>query len=86
MTKSSGTILDGECRPEGQGAGTAPCTKSSGTILDGECRPEGLGFGLGHGFGAHAPDEFYLVDSTHSKVQGLDGAVASFVECLYALA
>jgi anthranilate synthase/aminodeoxychorismate synthase-like glutamine amidotransferase len=26
MTKSSGTILDGERRPEGQGAGTAPCT------------------------------------------------------------
>jgi aminoglycoside phosphotransferase (APT) family kinase protein len=25
MTKSSGTILDGEGRPEGQGAGTAPC-------------------------------------------------------------
>jgi nitrite reductase (NADH) large subunit len=24
MTKSSGTILDGECRPEGRGAGTAP--------------------------------------------------------------
>jgi hypothetical protein len=24
MTKSSGTILVGECRPEGQGAGTAP--------------------------------------------------------------
>jgi acetylornithine deacetylase/succinyl-diaminopimelate desuccinylase-like protein len=44
-----------------------------------------VGFGLGHGFGAHAPDEFYLIDSTHPKVQGLDGAVASFVECLYAL-
>ena len=26
MTKSSGTILDGECRPGGQGAGTAPCS------------------------------------------------------------
>jgi anthranilate synthase/aminodeoxychorismate synthase-like glutamine amidotransferase len=26
MTKSSGTILDGERRPEGQGAGMAPCT------------------------------------------------------------
>ena len=24
MTKSSGTILAGECRPGGQGAGTAP--------------------------------------------------------------
>lgn len=29
---------------------------------------------------------FYLVDSTNPKLRGLDGAVASFVECLYALA
>ncbi len=43
-------------------------------------------FGLGHGTGAHAPDEYYLVDSTNPKVQGLDGAVASFVEYLYAVA
>jgi acetylornithine deacetylase/succinyl-diaminopimelate desuccinylase-like protein len=43
-------------------------------------------FGLGHGTGAHAPDEYYLIDSTNPKVQGLDGAVASFVEYLYALA
>jgi acetylornithine deacetylase/succinyl-diaminopimelate desuccinylase-like protein len=45
-----------------------------------------LGFGLGHGTGAHAPDEYYLIESTNEKVKGLDGAVASFVECLYALA
>ena len=43
-------------------------------------------FGLGHGTGAHAPDEYYLIDSTNPKVLGLDGAVASFVEYLYALA
>jgi acetylornithine deacetylase/succinyl-diaminopimelate desuccinylase-like protein len=43
-------------------------------------------FGLGHGTGAHAPDEYYLIESTNPKVQGLDGAVASFVELLYALA
>jgi len=43
-------------------------------------------FGLGHGTGAHAPDEYYLIDSNNPKVQGLDGAVASFVEYLYALA
>jgi acetylornithine deacetylase/succinyl-diaminopimelate desuccinylase-like protein len=42
-------------------------------------------FGLGHGTGAHAPDEYYLIESTNPKVQGLDGAVASFVEYLYAL-
>jgi acetylornithine deacetylase/succinyl-diaminopimelate desuccinylase-like protein len=43
-------------------------------------------FGMGHGAGAHAPDEYYLIESTNPKVQGLDGAVASFVEYLYALA
>jgi acetylornithine deacetylase/succinyl-diaminopimelate desuccinylase-like protein len=43
-------------------------------------------FGLGHGTGAHAPDEYYLIESIHPKVQGLDGAVTSFVEYLYALA
>src|SRR6202166_2803958 len=42
-------------------------------------------FGLGHGTGAHAPDEYYLIESTNPKVQGLDGAVASFVDYLYAL-
>ena len=43
-------------------------------------------YGLGHGTGAHAPDEYYLIESNNPKVQGLDGAVASFVEFLYALA
>ena len=43
-------------------------------------------FGLGHGTGAHAPDEYYLIESNNPKVQGLDGAIASFVEFLYALA
>jgi acetylornithine deacetylase/succinyl-diaminopimelate desuccinylase-like protein len=43
-------------------------------------------FGLGHGTGAHAPDEYYLIESTNPKVQGLDGAIASFVEYLYAMA
>jgi acetylornithine deacetylase/succinyl-diaminopimelate desuccinylase-like protein len=43
-------------------------------------------FGLGHGTGAHAPDEYYLIESTNPKVQGLDGAIASMVEYLYALA
>jgi len=43
-------------------------------------------FGLGHGTGAHAPDEYYLIESANPKIQGLDGAVGSFVEVLYALA
>jgi len=43
-------------------------------------------FGMGNGTGAHAPDEYYVIESTNPKVRGLDGAVASFVEYLYALA
>ena len=43
-------------------------------------------FGMGHGSGAHAPDEYYVIEAANPKVQGLDGAVASFVEYLYALA
>lgn len=43
-------------------------------------------FGLGHGGGAHAPDEYYLIESTNPKVQGFDGAVMSFVEYLHELA
>jgi acetylornithine deacetylase/succinyl-diaminopimelate desuccinylase-like protein len=44
------------------------------------------GFGLGHGDGAHAPDEYYLIESTNPKVQGMDGAVRSYVEFLYEIA
>jgi acetylornithine deacetylase/succinyl-diaminopimelate desuccinylase-like protein len=43
-------------------------------------------FGLGHGNGAHAPDEYYLIESANPKVQGMDGAAASHVEYLYELA
>ena len=43
-------------------------------------------FGLGHGNGAHAPDEYYLIESKNPKLQGLDGAVLSQVEYLYELA
>ena len=43
-------------------------------------------FGLGHGSGAHAPDEYYVIESSNPKVQGFDGAVMSFVEYLYELA
>jgi acetylornithine deacetylase/succinyl-diaminopimelate desuccinylase-like protein len=42
-------------------------------------------FGLGHGSGAHAPDEYYVIESTNDKVQGFDGAVMSFVDYLYEL-
>ncbi len=43
-------------------------------------------FGLGHGNGAHAPDEYYLIQSSNPKVQGMDGAAFSHVQYLYELA
>ena len=43
-------------------------------------------FGLGHGSGAHAPDEYYVIESTQPKVLGFDGAAKSFVDYLYQLA
>ena len=43
-------------------------------------------FGFGHGSGAHAPDEYYVIESKNEKVQGMDGAVRSFVEYLYEIA
>jgi len=43
-------------------------------------------FGMGHGNGAHAPDEYYLIESKSDKVEGMDGAVRSFVEYLYEVA
>jgi len=42
-------------------------------------------FGLGHGNGAHAPDEYYVIESTNPKIAGFDDAVMSYVEYLYEL-
>ncbi len=41
---------------------------------------------MGIGGGAHAPDEFFLIEPANPKVAGLDGAVRSYVELFYALA
>jgi len=43
-------------------------------------------FGLGHGSGAHAPDEYFVIESSNPKVKGWDGAVRSFVDYLHELA
>jgi acetylornithine deacetylase/succinyl-diaminopimelate desuccinylase-like protein len=43
-------------------------------------------FGLGHGGGAHAPDEYYVIDSSNPRVSGYDAVVMSFVDYLYELA
>jgi len=43
-------------------------------------------FGTGHGGGAHAPNEYYLIESTNPKVAGLVDATMGFAEFLYTLA
>jgi len=43
-------------------------------------------FGLGHGSGAHAPDEYYVIESSNPKVEGLVGATMSYVDFLYEIA
>jgi len=42
-------------------------------------------FGLGHGAGAHAPDEYCIIESKIANVQGFDGAVGSQIDFLYEL-
>src|SRR5262249_16725669 len=40
-------------------------------------------FGLGHGSGAHAPNEYFVIESKNPKVQGMDGAAKSIVDYLF---
>ena len=43
-------------------------------------------FGLGHGSGAHAPDEYFVIEPSNPRVSDWDGAVASHAAYLFALA
>jgi acetylornithine deacetylase/succinyl-diaminopimelate desuccinylase-like protein len=43
-------------------------------------------FGLGHGSRAHAPDEYFLIESSDPKIFGYDAAVRSHVDYLFELA
>ncbi|HEY6178141.1 MAG TPA: M20/M25/M40 family metallo-hydrolase [Kofleriaceae bacterium] len=43
-------------------------------------------FGLCHGSGAHAPDEYFVIEPSDSRLFGLDAAVRSFVDYLHELA
>lgn len=57
-----------------------------GYIFTGEPLKMSAGhFGMGHGSGAHAPDEYYVIESANPKVAGFDDAVMSYVEYLYEL-
>jgi acetylornithine deacetylase/succinyl-diaminopimelate desuccinylase-like protein len=43
-------------------------------------------FGLGHGSGAHAPDEYYVIESSNPKVASLPQATMGFADFLYQIA
>lgn len=43
-------------------------------------------FGLSRGGGAHAPNEWFLIESSDPKVNGLDEAVMAYVDYLYVVA
>jgi len=43
-------------------------------------------FGTGHGSRAHAPDEYYVIESSNPAVHGMAEATLSYVKYLYALA
>jgi acetylornithine deacetylase/succinyl-diaminopimelate desuccinylase-like protein len=43
-------------------------------------------FGLGHGSGAHAPNEYFVIEPSNPNVADWDGAVASHAAYLFALA
>jgi len=65
-----------------RGAGSWP-----GYVFTGEPLKLPAGhFGMGHGMRAHAPDEYYLIESADSKLQGMDGAIRSFAIYLHELA
>lgn len=58
-----------------------------GVVFTGEpLKIPASGFGLGYGQGAHAPDEFFVVESSNPKVAGLDGSTMGYVDFLYQIA
>lgn len=63
-------------------AGSWPGFVFTGAPLN---KPAGQ-FGLGTGSGAHAPDEWFLIESKDPKVQGLSGATMGYVDFLYEMA
>ncbi len=43
-------------------------------------------FGLGHGSGAHAPDEYYVIESSNPRVASLPQATMGYADFLYQMA
>jgi acetylornithine deacetylase/succinyl-diaminopimelate desuccinylase-like protein len=43
-------------------------------------------FGTGYGTGAHAPDEYYVIESTNPKIDGMDAAAMAYIDYMYTIA
>lgn len=43
-------------------------------------------FGLGHGSGAHAPNEYFVIEPSNPKVAGIEDATMGFVDFMYEMA
>ena len=43
-------------------------------------------FGTGFGTGAHAPDEYYVIESTNPKINGMDDATLAYIDYFYTIA
>ncbi len=43
-------------------------------------------FGFGHGGGAHAPDEYFVIDSANPRVMGITGTVMGYIDFLFEMA
>ncbi len=58
-----------------------------GVVFTGEpLKMAATSLGIGRGAGAHAPDEWYLIDSTNPKIAGMDDAALFFADFLYGAA
>ena len=44
------------------------------------------GFGLGYGTGAHAPNEFFVIESSNPKILGMVDSAVAYADMLYELA
>ena len=42
-------------------------------------------YGLGHGHGAQAPDEYFIIGSANPNEAGMDGAVRSYVDLFHTI-
>lgn len=62
-----------------RGAGSWPGVVFTGPPLN---LPAGH-FGMGYGTGAHAPDEFMLVESTNPAISGMDDSAMSYIHFLH---